>query len=437
MIASTFRRRAHAVIPGGCHTYSRGDDQLPANAPAAFVRGKGARAWDLDGREYVDWGMGINNVIIGHAEEAIDEAAIRAIRNGVAMSRPTLLEVEAAEAVLSLFPWAQMVKFAKNGSDVNTAAIRLARAITGRDWIAYDAAAPFLSIHDWFIGTTVLGAGVPEAVKRLSVPFRYNDLASVEQLFADHPHEIAVLVMEVCRETKPARGFLEGVRRLCDEHGTLLLFDEMVTGFRYALGGAHSMYGVVPDLLAIGKAMANGYALTALVGKREHMERGGLTHGKERVFLLSTTNGPEQSALAAGIATIKFYREHDVIGHVATIGQRVIDCLSGAAAAHGIASYVGSASEYACRPVPAFRAPSDKPPATFMAFRTLFLQELIRYGVFMPWVCPSYRHRAVAVEQTMEAFDHACAVYAKALERGSVDGFLVGPPAKPVFRRFN
>ena len=217
----------------------------------------------------------------------------------------------------------EMIKFGKNGSDANTAAVRLARAISGRQLIAYDTSAPFISIHDWFIGTTVTNAGVPDATSRLSVPFTYNDTASVEALFDRFPNEIALLVMEVCRETKPAPGFLETVRRLCTKHGTLLHFDEIITGFRYNLNGAHSMFAVTPDLLAIGKGMANGYALSALLGKRVHMERGGLRHDKERVFFMSTTNGPEQSALAASIATVAFYREHDVIGRLAQTGQQL------------------------------------------------------------------------------------------------------------------
>src|ERR1051325_3875358 len=224
-----FTERAHRVIPGGAHTFSRGDDQFPAEGPAGFVRGKGARVWDIAGREFVDWGMGINNVLVGHAEDAIDDAAIAALRNGQAFSRPSPLEVDAAEALLTLFPGMDMVKFGKNGSDANTGAVRLARAITGRQLVAYDASAPFLAIHDWFIGKTVMNAGIPEAVHSLTVPFIYNDVASVERLFAEHPQRLAAVVLEVCRDARPAPGFLETLRRLCDAHGTLLVFDEIVT----------------------------------------------------------------------------------------------------------------------------------------------------------------------------------------------------------------
>ncbi len=429
-----FSERAQHLIPGGAHTYSRGDDVLPASAPEAFVRGKGARVWALDGREFVDWGMGINNVLIGHAEDRVDDAAIVAIRGGQAFTRPTPIEVDAAEAVVSTFPGMEMVKFAKNGSDPNSAAIRLARAITGRDLIAYDRRAPFLSIHDWFIGTTTLNAGVPAAVSRLSVPFEYNDRNSLEQLFAEHGPRLAALIMEVCRETRPVAGFLERIRTLCDQHGVLLIFDEVVTGFRYHRHGAQALFGVTPDLMAIGKGMANGYSLAALVGKREYMMRGGLEHSAERVFLLSTTNGPERSALAAALEVMAMYRDQDIVGRLHQVGARVRTGLTEASRAAGIAEYLYAAGDFDCRPVLTCLGPDGKPSA---AYRTLFLQEMLRRGVFMPWICPSFRHGDAELTRTLEAFDATCAVYARAIEAGTVEGLLEGRPVKTVFRKYN
>jgi glutamate-1-semialdehyde 2,1-aminomutase len=431
---NVFSDRAHRVIPGGAHTYSRGDDQFPELAPQAFVRGKGARVWDIDNVEYVDWGMGINNVLIGHAEDVIDDAAIAAIRNGQAFSRPTPIEVEVAEAILELFPAMDMVKYGKNGSDANTAAVRLARAITGRDLIGYDESAPFLAIHDWFIGKTAVNAGVPKSIQDLCVGFRFNDPASVERMFAEHDGQIACVVMEVCRDVRPAPGFLETVRRLCTQNGSLLVFDEVVTGFRYALQGAHSLFGVTPDFLSIGKGMANGYAISAILGKREYMERGGIRHDKERVFFLSTTNGPEQSALAATLATIRFYQSHNVIERIYENGRAVIEGFSQAAKRHGISEYVSAPGDFPCRPFPKFLGPDRKVSSEY---RTLFLQEVMVRGVFMPWICPSFRHGSEDIDHTCQAIDAACAVYARAIEAGSVEGLLVGSPARPVFRRFN
>lgn len=429
-----FRRRAHALIPGGAHTYSKGDDQMPERAPAAFVRGKAARVWDLSGREFVDWGMGINNVLIGHAEDEIDEAVIAAIRGGQNFSRPTPREVEAAEAVLGLFDGFDMVKFAKDGSDVNSAAIRLARAVTGRDLVAFDGSAPFLAIDDWYIGNTPVNAGVARPTVDLTVPFRFNDAASVEAVFAEHGARLAAVILEPCREVRPSDAFLKTIRRLCDEHGTLFILDEVVTAFRYAREGAHTLFGVKPDLMSIGKGVANGYAVSALVGRRQYMERGGLSHDFDRCFLLSTTNGAEQSGLAAVIATVGFYRQHDVIGAIAATGRKVLDGLKAAAERHGIGAHLFAATDFDCRPTLRFQGPDGE---VSQGFRTLFIQEMLDGGVFMPWICPSFRHGDSEMTRTLEAFDRACATYANAIDAGGVERFLQGPPARPVMRRRN
>jgi glutamate-1-semialdehyde 2,1-aminomutase len=429
-----FNERASRIIPGGAHTYSKGRDQFPANAPQAFVRGKGGRVWDLDGREFVDWGMGINNVLIGHAEDSIDDAACDALRQGQNFSRPTVREVETAERLAAIIDGVEMVKFAKNGSDANTAALRLARACTGRTLVLFDGAAPFLAIHDWFIGHTAIDAGVPDAAKRLAQPFVYDDLGSVERLFADHPNEVAAVILEPCRDKRPSPGFLEGLRSLCDRHGTILVFDEIVTGFRYTLNGATRLFGVTPDLVTMGKGMANGYSIAALAGTSAVMRRGGLDHDAERVFLLSTTNGAEQSGLAAASAVMDFYQQHDVIGRLAATGAAAARCVNDAAKAAGVERHLTAGGDFGCRPAVTYLDHDGRPSP---AHRTLFLQELIANGVFMPWICPSFRHGDSELEQTAEACRHAARVYAQAIERRSVDGLLVGPAVKPVMRRYN
>jgi glutamate-1-semialdehyde 2,1-aminomutase len=429
-----FSRRAQDIIPGGAHTYSKGDDQLPVNSPRAFVRGKGARVWDLDGNEYIDWGMGIQSVLVGHAEDAIDDAAVAALRLGQNFSRPTPLEVETGESLVALYRGMDMAKFGKNGSDGNSAAVRLARAITGRKLIAYDQTAPFFSIHDWFIGTTLLNSGIPDEISQLSVGFRYNDVRSVDELFARHGNDLALLVMEVTRDVHPAPGFLETVRKRCDEHGTLLLFDEVISGFRYGLHGAQGHFGVVPDFTTVGKGLSNGYALSALLGRREYMERGGLRHSFERVFLLSTTNGAERSALAAASATIKIFQSRPVAEHLERIGNRLMAGFNDVAARHGISAHLFARSDWGCRPI-IYYLDHDQRPS--MEYRTLFLQETIRNGVFMPWICPSFAHGEPELSRTLEAVDRACDGYARALEERTVTGLLEGPAAKPVFRKYN
>jgi glutamate-1-semialdehyde 2,1-aminomutase len=262
----------------------------------------------------------------------------------------------------------------------------------------------------------------------------YGDVESVDRLFAEHGREAAAVILEPCREQRPSPGFLERLREQCDRHGTLLVYDEVVTGFRLSLNGTARLFGVTPDLMSVGKGLANGYALTALLGRRAFMERGGLGHRSERVFLLSTTNGAEQSALAAGRATIAFYQQHDVIAHLARVGDEVRCALEAATRAAGIDASLRLDGDFAARRVLVCLDHDGAPSA---AHRTLFHQELIREGVFMPWLCPSFRHGAAEIERTASAFTKAAGIYARALDAKSVDGLLGGPPAKPVFRRFN
>jgi glutamate-1-semialdehyde 2,1-aminomutase len=275
---------------------------------------------------------------------------------------------------------------------------------------------------------------VPDAVSQLAKPFTYNDQASVERLFAEHGHQAAAVILEPCRDRRPADGFLERLRALCDSHGALLVFDEVVTGFRLSVHGTARLFGVTPDLMSVGKALANGYALTALAGRRAVMERGGLDHADERVFLLSTTNGAEQSALAAGRATVAFYRQHDVIAHVAHVGRTLRAALRDATRPLGIEPYLFVAGDFDARPG---LACLDHDGAPSPAHRTLFHQELIRRGVFMPWICPSFRHRDEELARTASAFAEAARVYARAIEARSVERLLEGPAVRPVFRRYN
>ena len=283
--------RAHALIPGGCHTYAKGDDQYPRLSPGFIRRGQGCRVWDVDGNEFIEYGMGLRSVVLGHAFPDVLRAVREALDSGSNFCRPSPLEVECAETLLRMVPGAEMVKFAKNGSDATTGAVKLARAFTGREMVAICSDHPFFSTDDWFIGVTAMDAGIPQAIKDLTVSFRYNDLESVRVLFDRFPSQIAALVLEPAATEEPRDGFLTELRRLAHDNGALLVFDEMITGFRWALGGAQALYGVQPDLSAFGKALANGFSASALVGRREIMELGGLRHRSERVFLLSTTHG--------------------------------------------------------------------------------------------------------------------------------------------------
>ncbi len=427
-----WNERLHHAIPGGAHTYAKGDDQWPEGLNPVIERGAGCHVWDVDGNRYLEYGAGLRAVTLGHAHPVVDDAVRRAIGQGVGFVRPSRAEAEAAEKLLELVPTMDMVKFAKNGSDVTTAATKLARAVTGRDLIAVCAHHPFFSVDDWFIGTTEIDAGIPEAVTKLTVGFPYNDLAALEALFAAHPGQIAAVVMEVERIDPPDPGYLAGVRQICDTHGALLVFDEIVTGFRWASGGAHSVHGVTPDLACFGKGIANGYALAALTGSRQIMERGGLRHEEERVFLLSTTYGAEPVGLAAGVATMDVYATEDVTGTLRRSGMALTEGLRAIGEQHGIAEYLGPIGHPACL----FFFTRDPEGRPSQPYRTLFLQECVRRGLLAPSLVVSAAHDDAAVDQTLTIIDEAAAVYAKALSDG-VDSHLDGRPVASVYRKRN
>jgi len=426
------RKRAHELIPAGAHTYSKGDDQFPSNAPAFIARGEGSHVWDPDGVEYIDWGMGLRAVLLGHAFPEVVAAAREQLPLGQNFTRPSPLELRLAERLVDLIPSAEMVKFAKNGSDVTTAAVRLARAATGRESILICQDHPFFSVDDWFIGSTVMDAGIPASTRALSHHFRYNDLASVEAAFDAVDGQAAAVILEPMGFEEPAPGFLEGVRRLCDEHGSVLIFDEMITGFRFDLRGAQHLFGVTPDLSTFGKALGNGFAISALVGRRDVMELGGIQHDRPRVFLLSTTNGGETHALAAALAAIDAYERLEVAGHVESVGGALQQGLRDAAAAAGLDGVITLGGR-GCSPLLRF---DDTPAATGAALRTLFMQEMADRHILIPYLAPSYSHGDAELEATLDAAEGAFAVCARAAESGTGD-LLRGPAVKPVFRRFN
>ncbi|MGH6624617.1 MAG: glutamate-1-semialdehyde 2,1-aminomutase, partial [Burkholderiaceae bacterium] len=431
-LAEDLRRRAHRAIPGGCHTYAKGDDQYPVSAPAFIVRGKGCRVWDLEGREYIEYAMGLRAVTLGHAYQPVLDAAIAQMQLGANFNRPSPIEVECAEALLSVVPRADMVKFAKDGSTAVSAAVKLARAHTGRGRVAICVDHPFFSYNDWFIATTGMPGGIPEEARNETVGFHYNDLASVERVFRDNRGEISCVVLEPARSEEPQNGFLASVRECAHRNGALLVFDETITGFRWAMGGAQEVYDVEPDLSIFGKALGNGFSVSALVGKREYMQLGGLEHTHERVFLLSTTHGAETHALAAAKKVIEIYRTEPVIDTLYRQGARLEVGVRRSIAACGLEDQFILSG----RPCALLYGTRDQAGQPSQAFRALFLQELLKRGVLAPSLMVSYTHDDAAIDATIEAIDRALEVYRRALDEG-VEKYLVGRPLKPVYRRFN
>lgn len=427
-----YQEKAHTYIPAGAHTYSRADDGYPLNAPPVLARGEGAYVWDMDGNRFLDFGMALRAVTVGYGYGRIADAAIEQIHKGNNLTRASQIEVEAAEMLCNLIPWVEMVKFAKNGSNVTTAALKLARAFTGRALIAKCAQHPFFSFDDWFIGKTTVDRGVPESHSSLTLDFNYNDIHSLAALFARHPGEIAAVILEPATTDEPTDGFLQKVQQLCHSNGALLVLDEMITGFRWHLQGACRYYDVEPDLVTYGKGMANGFSVAAIGGRREIMELGGIVGPQERVFLLSTTHGAEMCGLGAFVETVKVYQELDVIGSIWHTGSKLMEGMNEIASGLGIAdhfSFVG----VPCSPNFITR---DATGDVSLAFRTLFVQEMVKHGVLMPWVALSYSHGSNETDIALEAARKSLEVYRRALNDG-VDGYLEGRPIKPVFRRYN
>jgi glutamate-1-semialdehyde 2,1-aminomutase len=361
--------RLHASIPGGCHTYSRGDSQFPANAPHALISGKGAYVYGVDGKEYLDYGMGLRSVAIGYGEPEICTAAIAGLWAGNCLTRPSVLELEAAELACSLLGIEQ-VKFTKNGSTATTAAVKLARAATGHERVAC-ARQPFFSYDDWFIGTTTRAQGV-------------LDCSTVVFDDANHLDLLARRYRIACAVLEPKEPYdLKAVREICDRHGIVLIFDEMITAFRYDWPSVAMTQEVKPDLSCYGKAIANGFSVAFVGGLRSLMEQD--------VFLASTTHGAEMCGLAAFIATVKFMERENVSSHL----------------------------KY-------YKKELDKIFPTVMPEKTLFMQELCKRGVLMPWVAHSFRHSEKELALTKTAVDGAI----EAIANGII---LEGPKCRSVF----
>lgn len=423
-------RAVHQLIPGGAHTYAKGDDQYPEDMAPVIERGSGCRVWDLDGNEYVEFNNGLRSTTLGHGYEPVVRAANKWLADGVNFVRPHRLELEAAERLVDLIPSAEMVKFGLNGSDATTAAVRLARAYTNRDMVAVCRQQPFFATHDWFIVTTPMSAGIPADADRLTVQFDYNDLASLGELFDAYPGRIAAVVLEAETTEPPAAGFFDGLRQLCDQHGALFVLDEIITGFRWHERGAQYLYGIEPDLCAFGKGMANGFPLSALAGRREVMRLGGFADDADRVFLLSQTYAAQPWALAAMLAVIDTYQREPIAERLHQIGADLRRGVDEVVADAGLSSYFQLRGRD-CNLVYAAKDGQGQPS---QAFRTLVLQEFLARGILAPSFVVGAAHDPAAIQQTIDAVAELMPVYQRALEDG-VETVLRGRPVRPTIRR--
>ena len=415
-------RRAKKVVPGCAQTFSKGPQLFVQNvAPNFLARAVGAFVWDVDGNRYIDWINGLGTIVLGHCNPVVDEAVRAQMKRGMSFSLPSTLEVELSEQLCKLIPCAEMVRFGKNGSDVTSAAVRITRAITRRNKVA---CCGYHGWQDWYIGSTSRSLGVPEAVRQLTIPFPYNDLDALSQVFKEHKNGIACVIMEPLAFDMPQEGYLEEVKTLCRRNGALLVFDEVVTGFRVALAGAQEYFGVTPDVACFGKGMANGYPLSAIVGRAEIMSNF------TEVFF-SFTHGGEALSLAAGLATIQEMVRKEVPARFWRMGNQLQKGTNQVISECGLQAHchcVGTAPWTTIR----FH---DAEGRDWPVLRSLFQQEALKRGLLTHGNhMLSYSHDERLIEATLAVYQAVFAILAQAIRQKDVAQRLEGPPMQGVFR---
>jgi len=414
-------KKAKELIPSQAQTMSKNWTQFVQGVCPVFLqKGKGSHVWDVDGNEFIDFITGLGTIILGYNYEPVNKAIIQQMNDGIAFSLPHPLEVELAEDLKKIIPCAEMVRYGKNGSDATAACVRIARAYTNREIIA---CCGYHGWQDWYITTTTRKKGVPKAMDSLIFTFEYNKIETLKKIFADHPGQIAAVIMEPMSVEMPQPGFLEQVRDLAHQNGALLIFDEVVTGFRASLGGAQSYFKVVPDLAAFGKAVGNGMPISIVAGKKEIMK------SSEEVFF-SLTAGGEALSLAAARATIKEMQEKNVIAHIWAMGQRLKDGV--------IATMKENELPIECKglPVHFVLMCKDASGQESLELKSLLIQEMAKRGILMGGyfnIC--YSHSPEDIEKALKAVRETFAIMKKALSEGNIKKFLEGPAVQPVFRK--
>ncbi|MEK7116763.1 MAG: aminotransferase class III-fold pyridoxal phosphate-dependent enzyme [Patescibacteria group bacterium] len=412
--------RAKKVIPRASQTLSKSPDQFVEGvSPYAIIRGKGCEVWDVDGNKYIDLASSLGAIILGYQHPLIERSVLRQRQKGTIFSIPGDLEVVLAEKIVGLLPYIEMVRFGLNGSDVTTAAIRVARAYTGRDHVAKCG---YHGWPDWAIATNPLrNRGIPEAVKNLSHEFKYNDLPSLEKILNDYPNQIAAIILEPVSSALPHPGFLEGIKILASKHKAVLVFDELVTGFRLAMGGAAEYFGVIPDLVCYGKAISNGEPLSVLGGKREIMA----TLNAGDIFFSFTYAGYLPS-IAAALATLDFMKRNNIQKRLWETGNLLIKNYNALANEYKIPTKAVGIGPH---PVFVFK---DNDGNDDLVLKSLFIQETAKAGILTS--CSNvmnYSHTTSHIAEVSRRLEKVFAIMSSALKNGKVGTLLEGPVIKP------
>lgn len=414
--------RALKTVPLGSQTFSKSKTAYPEGVSPHFMkRGEGSHVWDVDGNEYIDFVNGLASITLGYNDPDVTDAVKAQLEEGTIFSLPHEIEIKVTEKIVEMVPCAEMVRFGKNGSDATAGAIRLARANTKRDHVAVCG---YHGWQDWYIGSTSRNLGVPSSVRDLTHSFTYNDLDSLEQLFEKCPDQIAAVIIEPMNSTAPNNGFLEGVKVLAQKNGAILIFDETITGFRYANGGAQEYFGVIPDLAVFGKGMANGYPVSAVTGRAEIMKL------MEEVFF-SFTFGGETLSLAAALATMNKLQQEPVVKTLWGQGRKVKKGVNTLIRKHNLENVL-SITGKDCWSFLIFK---DTDVYSQWELKTLFLQEVFARGVLtLGTHNMSYTHSDEDISKLLKVYDEVFGVIKDVVREKSLDKRLQTKPMVPLFK---
>ena len=454
------------VIPGGAHTYSRGYDQFSYNTPGILKKGKGCYVYDNSNRKYLDYGMGLRAIILGYANKDVNNAAIKQINNGNNLTRPSNIELELANKLKNIFPYIDMVKFAKNSSNAVTGATKLARAYNKRKIILRCIDHPFFSFDDWFIGSTSLERGIPKEIRDLTKTFKFNDIISFKSLIKKYKNQISCVVMEAssfcCPDisgTKiqnPIQPFVYGninkktpynyvpkqdyrkphfvteVQKLCKKNNIVFIIDETITGFRWHFKGACYRYNIKPDLVIFGKAIANGFSLAVLAGKKKIMSLGSIDkHNQERVFLLSSTHGAEMSSLGAASKTLELLKDGKEIKKIWSHGIKIMNGINKISKENGLIENIFLFG-LPCSPYLATNIENKNS----LKLKTLLQEELIKHRILMPWISISSSHGDKEAIYLLKVFKIILPKIKKIIDK-DINKLKFKNIVKPVFRKYN
>lgn len=421
-----YLNRAELVLPGYSCCYSRAPLSFARGSYPAYVeRGSGCLLIDVDGNEYIDTTMGLCPVLLGYSHENTLNALKKYAELGPLFTLPHRLEVELAEKLVELIPCGEMVRFGKNGADATSAAIRVAREYTDREHVAICG---YHGWHEWYISTTDQNKGIPKIIGKLSHKFLYNDIESLERLFQKFPDQIACVIMEPMSVEYPMTCFLEAVKELTHQNGAILIFDEIVTGFRWALDGAQGYFNVTPDLATFAKCMSNGFPLSALVGRSDIMKHFALGQA-----FWSTTYGNESLSMGIALDTINYIQQNNVIPFIWEQGRKLMDGFNALVKKNGLSEYLECVGAPP-RTVQIFRNYDGKPDLTV---KTFFQQECILRGLItLGCHNVSFSHTNYYVEKILGIYEEVIGLISEIYRKGEDFGqYLRGPAAEPVFLR--